>query len=147
MRYSLQCLILALAFPLAAHGDALPLPVSTALDCKSLDLDLRGGRVDVVIDPDAEEPSLEATDYVDSNAARGFVVLEPGANGALHVGQAYGEDALAPRVLIKLVLHPDQQLTIRGSDLAISIEDLLIPAEKIMARRMPMIPTGRWSRM
>ncbi len=124
VRYSLQCLILALVFPVAAHADALPLPVSTALDCKSLDLDLRGGRVDVVIDPDAEEPSLEATDYVDSNAARGFVVLEPGANGTLHVGQAYGEDAVAPRVLIKLVLHPDQQLTIRGSDLAISIEDL-----------------------
>lgn len=109
---------------MASHADALPLPVSTALDCTSLDIDLRGGRVDVVIDPDAEEPSLEATDYVDSSAARGFVVLEAGANGALHVGQAYGEDAVAPRVLIKLVLRPDQRLTIRGSDLAISIEDL-----------------------
>ncbi|MFN7964874.1 MAG: hypothetical protein U0V87_04190 [Acidobacteriota bacterium] len=124
MRRPLLILLLLLLSPTRALADALPLPISTVLDFNSVEIELRGGRVDVVIDPNVEEPSLEATDYVDSTAARGFLVLEPGANGALHIGQAYGEDAVAPRVLLKLVLRPDQLLAIKGSDLAISIEDL-----------------------
>lgn len=102
---------------LLAEPTELPLEADVLTD--RIALDLRGGRVDVVFDPDLT-PTLSVHDMLRPDSSEGLVLVDQTEDG-LTIGQPHGVEEVAPRLYAKLVLRPGTRLSITGEDLAISI--------------------------
>jgi hypothetical protein len=121
-------LILVAIAPLgpAVLAEAFQLPVSAVLEQNEIEVELRGGRVEVTIDPEIE-PSIEALDFLEGEESHGFVILEPiEKSHGLRISQAYGDDTVAPRIVVRLNIRPLTRLLFRGSELQIQIVDLRV---------------------
>ncbi len=115
----LAVLSLLLALP-AARGEGVELPVDAELDTTKLTIQIRSGRIEVVLDPE-EEPQLLIEDLEHGAATEGFVTLER-ADNVLTITQPHGEESVAPRLAIKIIARPGLVLTINGESLEVTVE-------------------------
>lgn len=121
-RALLVCIFCWLVLTAPALPEAYELPVSAPLPYSTIEVDLRGGRIEVAISTD-DEQLLDAKDYLEGDDTEGFISLERSSTGSLQIGQVYGQDHLAPRVVLHLTIKPETVLIVKGSDLAVMIED------------------------
>ncbi len=117
-----------------AWAEPVELPLSADLTAKRIAVDLRGGRVEVSIDPYAT-PQLKVTDLNQSSNDEGYVHLEQSENG-LVVGQLLGGEKIAPPLLVRLVVPPDVAVSLSGDHLQISIERIAAP-RRALAGALP----------
>ncbi|MBP7145899.1 MAG: hypothetical protein KBD01_00030 [Acidobacteria bacterium] len=121
-RLALVCL---LAASLPAFAEPVELPVDMEVEAQRISMSLRGGRVDVLVDPDAE-PGLTVKDLVRGEESGGFVLIEQDG-ASLTVGQPHGDEVTAPRLAVELVIGPGQVLELSGEDLSVTVEGLAPP--------------------
>ena len=120
----LAALSALLAVP-TARGEGVELPVDAELDTNKVTIQIRGGRIEVVLDP-AEEPQLLIEDLERGDATEGFVTIER-ADNVLSITQPHGEESVAPRLGIRITARPGLVLTINGESLDVSIEGRVEP--------------------
>ncbi len=121
---ALAVLFLLLALP-AARGEGVELPVDAELDTNKVTIQLRSGRIEVVLDP-AEEPQLLIEDLEQGADTEGFVTIERAEN-ALTITQPHGDQSVAPRLAIKIIARPGLSLTINGESLEVTVEGRVEP--------------------
>ena len=136
MRQGLIQLLVGAATLLAATSAradsiALLLPVERATEEQVVVLSLRESRVDVLIDP-AAEPVLRIDDLLRGDESSGFVLLEPD-DKTLRVGQPHGQEDVAPRLVVQLVLRPDQRFELQGTDVDVTIRSAVVEAASEVA--------------
>lgn len=107
------------AAPLLA--EPVQLPVDIEVRATLIKLDLRNSTVSVRIDP-LSPSSLRVTDARAGESTEGFVVLEEDDAGTLLVRQPHGDEAVAPDVLIELVLGGSQKLEVMGTELDVTLD-------------------------
>ncbi len=123
MRLSLLSAGLAVAIIFGpCLAEAVPLPVERSHEARRLVLDLHDGRVEVTVGSELD-PVLRIDDLVNGASTTGFALLEEAKRGVLRVGQPHGDDAIAPRLAVEVVLAPGQMLFIRGDRLSVSVRD------------------------
>jgi virulence-associated protein VagC len=120
----LAALIAALALP-AARGEGIELPVDAELDTAKVTIQIRSGRIEVVLDP-AEEPQLLIEDLERGADTEGFVTIDRAENG-LTISQPHGDESVAPRLAIRITARPGLVLTIDGESLDVTIDGRIEP--------------------
>jgi hypothetical protein len=104
-----------------AGAEAVRVPFEREpLAVSKVELDLHGGRVEIVVDG-MVEPSLEISALTERRDVA--VVLVTEAEGTLRIVQPYGETRRDPPLLVRLVLSPSQRLALEGRDLDVSATD------------------------
>ncbi|UCF67169.1 MAG: hypothetical protein JSV80_15540 [Acidobacteriota bacterium] len=111
----------ALFGPFTVRADLEELPYELALRTDRVELELRDGRVDVIIDPLAES-GLRVNDLLSGEETTGFVLIDEREEG-LVIGQPHGGEKVAPRLLVEIVTNDDISVEIRGSGLNVVIDD------------------------
>jgi virulence-associated protein VagC len=109
----------ALALP-AARAEGVELPVDAELDTNKVTIQLRSGRIEVVLDP-AEEPQLLIEDIERGAETEGFVTIERAEN-VLTITQPHGDESVAPRLAIRITAQPGLVLTVNGESLDVTVE-------------------------
>ena len=121
--------VLAILFPLlavpVARGEGVELPVDAELDTNKVSIQLRSGRIEVVLDP-AEEPQLQIEDLERGVDTEGFVTIDRAEN-TLTITQPHGEESVAPRLSIRITARPGLVLTINGESLDVTVEGRVEP--------------------
>ncbi|MCU0230156.1 MAG: hypothetical protein MUC67_02135 [Acidobacteria bacterium] len=120
----MAALFALLAVP-PSRGEGVELPVDAELDTSKVTIQIRSGRIEVVLDPN-EEPQLLIEDLERGEATEGFVTIER-ADNVLSITQPHGEESVAPRLGIRITARPGLVLTINGESLDVSIEGRVVP--------------------
>ena len=119
-------------------AEPVELPASMEISAERITVELRGSQLEVVFDPDAT-PRLAVSDLVRPSNDEGFFSLEQ-TDGALQIGQPHGEERVAPRLLVRLILRPGAQVKVSGADLTITVERVRAPADS--AAPVELTPSG-----
>jgi len=125
LTFAVPALLAILLAPPAARGDGVELPVDAELDATKVAIQIRRGRIEVVLDP-REEPQLLIEDLERGPDTEGFVTIER-ADNVLAITQPHGEESVAPRLGIRITARPGLVLTINGESLDVSIEGRVEP--------------------
>lgn len=127
MRPLLLSFLLLCALAPLARGEGLPLPVDDELEVKKVSLNLRDGRVEILIDPSAS-PRLVVEDLARGDATEGFVTVDR-QKDLLTITQPHGDETVAPRLFVKITAAPGFNLTVNGESLEVTVEGRADPPE------------------
>lgn len=128
MRSLLVSTLLLFALSPAVRGDGIPLPVDDALTVQKVTLNLRDGRVEILIDPSAE-PRLVIEDLERGDATEGFVTLDQ-QKDTLNITQPHGESNVAPRLSVRITARPGSNFTVGGERLEVTVEGRAEPPQE-----------------